>query len=107
MARGRQVTSVAVNTETTIVTADAAYALDLYSLTVANRSVTDVDVIIKDATGGSQVWRWAIKGGTSFGFRGTMKDPSFQTAKNANWTITVSSAVTAIEVTAEYVQRAA
>lgn len=107
MAKNRQFTPVAVTAETTIVTADAAYCLDIYGITVSNRSVTDLDVIIKDATGaGTNVWRWAVKAGSTFGFMRPIKDAEAQTAKANNWTITLSSANT-VDVTAHFVQRAA
>lgn len=105
MASLRQVTSIAVNTETTILSADAANFLDIYGITLANRSATDVDVTIKDATGGTTVWRWAIKAGTTFGFMRDRKQGEAQSLKNNNWTATVSAAITALEVTVHAVQR--
>lgn len=105
MASNRQVVAVAVTAETTIVTADAANFLDIYGMTVSNRSVTDLDVIIKDSTGGTNVWRWAIKAGATFGFMRDIKQGERQSAKNQNWTITLSSA-NAVDVTTHFVQRA-
>lgn len=105
MASNRQVTAVAATTETTIVTADAANFLDIYGITVSNRSVTDADVIIRDATAGTIVWRWAVKAGSTFGFVRDIKQAERQSAKNQNWTIVLSAALT-FDITTHFVQRA-
>lgn len=104
MASNRQVTAVAVTAETPIVTAAAAKFLDIYSLFISNRSVTDLDVIIRDSTGGTIVWRWAIKAGATFGFVRDIKQAERQSAVNNNWTIVLSSANT-VDVTAHFVER--
>lgn len=105
MASNRQFTAVAGTAETTIVTASATKFLDMYGLFISNRSVTDLDVTIRDATGAATpVWRWAIKAGATFGFVRDIKQGERQSAINNNWTIVLSSA-NAVDITAHFVER--
>lgn len=93
--------------ENTILALDANNAHDIYFISVGNRSATDVDVILRDTTGGATKYRWAVKAGATFGFVRELAAARRQSAKNSNWTIQVSAAVTAIDVSVEAIKRAA
>jgi hypothetical protein len=103
--KGVQQTSITVSTETTIVTAAGSGVFaDLYGLVLANRSATGVYVTIKDATAGTTRSIFYVPANDTRGFTLDAGSAVPQAAANNNWTATVSSAVTAIEVTAMYVK---
>lgn len=95
-----QHTTISVNTETTVVTADATYFLDVYGLIVTNTSASNVNVTFKDATGGTTRFVISVPANDTRGFMLPADAGHKQAVVNNNWTATVSSAVTSIEVTA-------
>lgn len=102
--KGVQQTAIAVNTETTIVTAGASGVFqDLYALTLANSSATAVAVTIKDATSGTTRMILMVPAGETRGFAVPVDSAIPQAAAANNWTATVSSAVSTLEVTALFV----
>jgi hypothetical protein len=103
--KGMQQTSIVGASETTIVTAGAAGVFrDLYGLILANTSATSVYVIINDATGGLQRMVISLPANDTRGFTVPVDSALPQTTAASNWTATVNTAVTAIQVTALYVQ---
>lgn len=102
---GRQITIGAVRTnkgiqdttitssasETTIVTADATYKLDIYGLIVANKSATPAQVTIKDDTGGTTRAVLYVPAGDTRGFMLPVDSAVPQAAANKNWTATCTS----------------
>lgn len=88
--------------ETTIVTANASYALDIYRLLIANTSASQATVTLKDSTGGTTRAILAVPAGQTVGFSGDLDSTMTQATKNNNWTATCTS-VASIEITAEYV----
>lgn len=76
-------------TETTIVTAAASVFHDLRGLILANGSTTDVEVDIRDDTGGTVIMTFAVKAGTTGGAMFVQSTP--QTATNKNWTAKCSA----------------
>jgi len=102
--KGVQTTTITTTTETTIVTAGAAGVFqDLYGLTIANTSATAVNVAIKDATAGTTRITLQIPAGDTRGFMLPVDSAIPQAAAAANWTATVSAAVSSIFITALYV----
>lgn len=99
---GNQVTTIATNTETTVVNAAGAgvYA-DLTALVITNSSSAAVTLYLRDATGGTTrgIYDLSAFGGIVISF----PTPKTQSSPNNNWTLTPSVAVSSINVTAEYV----
>lgn len=99
--RGNQVTTITASTaETTIVTAVAAFNLDLYGLIVTNTSATGVNVAIRDATAGTIRMNIAVPAGETRGYMLPASDGHKQAAVNNNWTAQVSASVTSVIITA-------
>lgn len=99
--RANQVTTITASTaETTIVTAVAAFNLDLYGLIVTNTSATAVNVAIKDATAGTTRLNIAVPAGETRGYMLPASDGIKQATANNNWTATVSASVTSVIITA-------
>ncbi len=87
-------TITSTTAETTIVTADASFKLDLYGLYISNKSATAVQVLIKDATGaGTNNFTIHVPAGDMRGFTTTPEAGVPQTTANNNWTATSSAAV--------------
>lgn len=86
--------------ETTIVTANATHALDLYGLILANSSATATTVTIKDSTGGTTRAVIQVPAGETRGFMLPMDSGIPQAAANNNWTATSSASITSLFVTA-------
>lgn len=104
--RGNQNTTITSSTgETTIVTANATYLLDLYGITVANTSSTFTKVTIKDATSGTTRFIWSIPSQDMRGFMLPASDGHKQAVVNNNWTLTCGTSVASVEVTALFNQR--
>src|SRR5215472_13372071 len=102
--KGVQQTSITSASETTIVTAGSSGVFqDLYGLVLANRSATGVYVTIKDATAGTTRSVIYCPANDTRGFMLPVDSAIPQASAANNWTATVSSAVTAIEVTALFV----
>lgn len=102
--KGSQKTTITSSaSETTIVTADATYKLDLYGLIIANTSATAASVTIKDSTAGTTRFILYIPAGDTRGFVLPMDAGHLQAAVNNNWTATCTS-VASIEITAMFVK---
>jgi hypothetical protein len=101
--KGVQKTSITVNTETTVVTAGAAGVFnDVYAFMVTNKSATAVFVDFRDATAGTVRMTLAAPASDTRGFTVPVDSAMVQATAANNWTATVSSAVTSIEITALY-----
>lgn len=102
--KGSQKTTITSSaSETTIVTADATYKLDLYGLIIANTSATAASVTIKDSTAGTTRFVLYVPAGDMRGFVLPMDAGHLQAAANNNWTATCTS-VASIEITAMFVK---
>src|SRR6516164_463146 len=102
--KGVQKTSITTTTETTVVTAGAAGVFnDIYAIVVTNKSATTVYVDFKDATAGTTRMTLAAPANDTRGFTVTVDSAMVQAVAANNWTATVSSAVTSIEITMLYV----
>jgi hypothetical protein len=102
--KGVQKTSITTNTETTVVTAGAATVFqDVYAIIVTNKSATPVSVDFRDATAGTIRMTLAAPANDTRGFTVTVDSAMVQAVAANNWTATVSSAVTSIEITMLYV----
>lgn len=98
---GNQQTTITSSTsETTIVTADATYKLDLYGLIVTNISSTYTKVTIKDATVGTTRLVLSVPAQETRGFMLPADSGHKQSAANNNWTATCGTSVASIEITA-------
>ena len=97
---GWQQTQISSSTsETTIVTADATYKLDIYLLSVTNTSATGTKVTLKDSTAGTTRWVGWVPAYEIRGFAVSPSGAVKQNAANNNWTLTCTTSVAAIEVT--------
>jgi hypothetical protein len=106
--KGVQKTSITVATETTVVTAGAAGVFqDVYAITVTNKSATSVFVDFKDGTAGTTRMTLAAPANDTRGFTVTADSAMVQAVAANNWTATVSSAVTSIEITMLFVSNVA
>lgn len=102
--KGNQLTTITTSTaETTIVTANATKKLDLYGLVISNTSGAATNVTIKDSTGGSTRFIFAVPAGDTRGFMIPASDAHPQNAANNNWTATSSASVSSVNITALYV----
>lgn len=99
-----QKTTITNTSETTIVTADANYYLDLYFIVISNTSATAVNVTIKDATAGTTRFIIPVPAGDMKGFVIPSADAYPQAAKNNNWTATCSGSVSSVEITAKCIK---
>lgn len=101
--RGDQATTISASTaETTIVTADATYFLDLYGMVFANTGSSTTRVAIRDATAGTIRFYVMVPAGLTVGFTFPACDGRKQTAANNNWTAQCQTSTTALEVWALY-----
>ena len=95
-----QTTTISSSTaETTILTADATYKLDIYGMILSNTSATAISVTLRDATGAGTARVFRIPAGQMVGFIFTESGALRQAAVNNNWTLTCGTSVAAIEVT--------
>ena len=102
--KGVQKTSITAATETTVVTAGAAGVFnDVYAIVVTNKSATTVFIDFKDATAGTTRITLAAPASDTRGFTVPVDSAMVQAVAANNWTATVSSAVTSIEITMLYV----
>lgn len=96
-----QATTITTSTaETTIVTADGTYKLDLYGLVLSNSSGTATNVTIKDSTSGTTRFTIYVPAGDTRGFTLPIAGAHKQNAANTNWTATSSASITSLFVTA-------
>jgi hypothetical protein len=103
--KGVQKTSITVATETTVATAGGSGIFnDIYAIVVTNKSATAVFVDFRDATAGTVRMTLAAPAGDTRGFTVAVDSAMVQAVANNNWTATVSSAVTSIEISMLYVQ---
>ncbi len=103
--KGNQNTTITSSTgETTIVTADATYKLDLYGLVLTNTSGTGTKVTIKDSTAGTTRFIIYVPPNDTRGFMLPSCDGHKQNAANNNWTATCGTSVADLVVTAMFVQ---
>lgn len=102
---GNQQTTITSSTgETTIVTADATYKLDLYGLVITNISSTYTKVTIKDSTSGTTRFVFSVPAQETRGFSVSPSGAHKQNAANNNWTATCGTSVASIEITAMWVR---
>lgn len=105
-SQGHQLTTITSSTaETTIVTADASFALDLYGLIITNTSTTYTKVTIKDSTGGTTRAVISVPPQETRGFMLPSCDGHKQNAANNNWTATCGTSVADIVITAMFAKR--
>jgi hypothetical protein len=98
---GNQQTQISSSTsETTIVTADATYKLDVYALIITNTSATGSKVTIKDSTTGTTRFVFYVPATETRGFSVSPSGAHKQNAANNNWTATCGTSVAAIEISA-------
>ena len=76
---------------------------DVYAIVVTNKSATAVFVDFKDATAGTTRLTLAAPASDTRGFTVPVDSAMVQAVAANNWTATVSSAVTSIEITMLYV----
>jgi len=99
--RGSQITTITSSTaETTVITADATYFLDLYGLIVTNTSATACKITIKDATAGTTRMVLQVPATETRGFMLPADAGHKQATVNNNWTVTCGTSVADIVVTA-------
>ena len=101
----QQTTITSSVSETTIVTADATYYLDLYGLILTNTSATATNVTIKDATSGTTRMVIAVPAGDTRGFTVPADNGHKQATANNNWTATSSASIASLYVTAMVAKR--
>jgi hypothetical protein len=102
--KGVQKTSITTVSETTVITAGAAGVFnDVYAFIITNKSATPVFVDFRDSTAGSVKLTLAAPASDTRGFTVPVDSAMVQGAAANNWTATVSTGVTSIEITALYV----
>lgn len=99
------VTITSSTSETTILSAVAATYLDLYGLIITNTSATACNVTIKDDTGGTTRFVFAVGAGDTKGFVIPKESAHNQAVLNKSWTATCSASVASIDITALAVKR--
>lgn len=103
--KGNQITTITSSTsETTCVTADATYKLDVYGVFVTNTSATATEVHFKDATAGTTRFTLSVPANDMRGFCLPMDAGHVQAAANNNWTATCVDSVSAIIITVLFVK---
>lgn len=100
---GTEVTTISGTTETTIVTAQVGFFLDLYGLVLANSGATAATVTIKNGTAGTTACVIHVPAGDTRSFMLPLDAGLANAAVNANWTATCSAATT-MNVSAFYVK---
>jgi hypothetical protein len=104
MVGNQQTTIVSSTSETTIITADATYFLDLYGLVLTNTSASATKVTIKDATAGTTRFTFQVPATETRGFMLPVDSGHKQATANNNWTATCGTSVANMEITALYVK---
>ena len=103
--KGNQKTTITSSvTETTIITLDKAFFLDLYGLILTNTSSTPSTVTIKDATAGTTRYIFDVPTRQTVGFLGTESSAHKQDLINNNWTATCGTSIASMEITALFIK---
>lgn len=103
--KGAQKTQISSSTsETTVVTADATYKLDVYGVIITNTSSTNTEVTFKDSTAGTTRFIISAPANDTRGFMLPIDSGHNQNAANNNWTATCADSVAAIEITMMFVK---
>lgn len=103
--KGAQHTTITSSTsETTVVTADATYKLDVYGVIVTNTSATATEVTFKDSTAGTSRFMISVPANDMRGFMLPMDAAHLQNAANNNWTGTCADSVASVLITVLYVK---
>lgn len=103
--KGSQITTITSSTsETTCVTADATYKLDVYAVFVTNTSATATEVSFKDSTAGTTRFTLSVPANDMRGFCLPVDAGHLQNAANNNWTATCADSVASIIITAFFVK---
>lgn len=103
--KGSQMTTITSSvSETTVVTADATYKLDVYGVIVTNTSATPTEVTFKDSTGGTSRFMISVPANDMRGFMLPIGDGHIQTAANNNWTATCADSVASVVITVLFVK---
>lgn len=103
--KGIQQTTITSSTaETTVVTADATYKLDVYGFVFANKSASATLVTVKDATSGTTRGIFYVPAGDTRGMMLPLDAAWPQAAANNNWTVTCGTSIDSLYVTALYVK---
>ena len=105
IAQSQQTTIAAASVaETTIVTADAGFPLELHELIITTPNAAAATLTLRDATGGNV--RAIIDYPNAAAAPGTPCvvpfNPPLQNAANANWTLQASANASGIHVTAVF-----
>lgn len=103
--KGAQITTITSSTsETTCVTADATYKLDVYGVLITNSSATATEVSFKDSTSGTTRFWVSVPANDMRGFVLPMDAGHLQAAANNNWTATCADSVASIIITMLFVK---
>jgi hypothetical protein len=103
--KGSQITTITASTsETTVVTADATYKLDVYGVIVTNTSATATEVSFKDSTAGTTRFTISVPANNMGGFMLPMDAAHLQAAANNNWTATCADSVSSVVITMMFVK---
>lgn len=103
--KGNQITTITSSTaETTVVTADATYKLDVYAVFVTNTSATATEVSFKDSTAGTTRFTLSVPANDMRGFCLPVDAGHLQGSANNNWTATCADSVASIIITVLFVK---
>lgn len=103
--KGAQITTITSSTsETTCVTADATYKLDVYGVLITNTSATATEVSFKDSTAGTTRFWVSVPANDMRGFVLPMDAGHNQNAANNNWTATCADSVASVIITVLFVK---
>ena len=103
--KGSQITTITASTsETTVVTADATYKLDVYGVIVTNTSATATEVHFKDDTAGTTRFTISVPANDMRGFMLPMDAAHLQGAANDNWTATAVDSISSLIITVLFVK---
>jgi hypothetical protein len=103
--KGAQTTTITSSTaETTVVTADATYKLDVYGIIVTNTSATATEVTFKDSTAGTSRFMISVPANDMRGFMLPIDSGHLQNAANNNWTGTCADSVASVVITVLFVK---
>lgn len=98
--KGSQITTITASTsETTVITADATYKLDVYGVIIVNTSATATEVSFKDSTAGTTRFWVSVPANDMRGFMLPMDAGHLQASANNNWTATCADSVSSIIIT--------
>lgn len=95
--------TLSTTTETTLLAGNSSVFHDLTSVVISNTSSSAVRVDIRSTTGGDVIVSFQVPASDTRGAVFTV--PKNQTTKNTNWTAQLSSAVTDVRVSAQFIKR--